>query len=112
VPVKVLPAGRRWSLLALLILVSGALAGCFSSKNSNERCDDVSEYQSSRSVPGVVVPDGLSAPSHSSVFVVPPAGAEAAGGDLSGDSAAVQPGAACLPRPPDFFRKDPAPAAK
>ena len=108
-----LPAGgRRWSLFVPVILAAFALAGCFSSKDPNEGCDDVSEYQSSRSVPGIVVPEALSVPSRSSAFVVPPAGAEAAGGDAPGASPAAQPGAACLPRPPDFFRKDPAPAAK
>jgi uncharacterized lipoprotein len=90
------------------ILAACALAGCFSSKDPNKGCDEVSEYQASRSVPGIVVPEGLSAPSHSSTFVVPPAGADAAGAAAP----APQPWAACLQRPPDFFRREPAPAAQ
>jgi len=113
VPCKFLPAGgRRWLLFGPLILAACGLAGCFSSKDPNEGCDDVSEYQASRSVPDIVVPDGLSAPGHSSAFVVPPATAAAAGGDVPGAAPAPQPRAACLPRPPDFFRRDPAPAAE
>jgi uncharacterized lipoprotein len=109
VPGTFLPAGRRrGSLLAALALLPVVLAGCFSAKNPDKDCDDVSEYQSSRSVPNIVVPEGLSTPTQSSTFVVPPA----AGGDAPGASPELQPGAACLSRPPDFFRKDPAPAAK
>jgi uncharacterized lipoprotein len=99
-------------LFGPLILAACVLAGCFSSKDPNKGCDDVSEYQASRSVPGIVVPEGLSAPSHSSTFVVPPAGATTAGGDAPGAASASQAWAACLPRPPDFFRREPAPAAK
>jgi len=104
VPATFLSAGRRL-LLAPLVLVCAALVGCFSSKDPNEGCDDVSEYQSSRSVPGIVVPEGLVAPSHSSAFVVPD-------GATSGDPEGARRGAACLARPPDFFSKDPAPAAR
>jgi uncharacterized lipoprotein len=106
VPGTFLSSGRRWLLPVSLALACAALASCFSAKDPNEGCDDISEYQASRSVPGIVLPEGLSAPNHSSSFVVPP------GGAMAGDPEAPQPGAACLSRPPDFFRKDPEPPAK
>jgi uncharacterized lipoprotein len=84
--------------------MAGSLPGCFSSKNPDEHCNDVSEYQGSRSVPGIVVPEGLAEPSRSTAFVVPPAAGDAA--ELA------ETGAACLSRPPDFFRRDPPPEAR
>lgn len=104
-----LPAGsasmgslsRQRGLVA--VIVAAVLAsGCFSAKDPNEGCDDVSEYQSSSTAPGIVVPEGMTAPNGTSTFRTPPApdGAEAA--------SAKVPGAACLARSPDFFRKDPA----
>ena len=83
-----------------LLLLSGALSGCFGGKNPDARCNDVSEYQRSGSVPDVVVPDGLVTPSRESAYLVPPA-------NPNGEAALMSRGAACLARPPDYFRKDP-----
>jgi len=88
----------RVAVFALIVL-SGALSGCFGGKNPDARCNDVAEYQLSGSVPDVVAPDGLVAPNRDSGYSVP-----AATGNAQVD------GAACLPRPPDYFRKE-APAA-
>jgi uncharacterized lipoprotein len=84
--------------LALLGLLGTALAGCFGGKNVDDRCDEVAEYQASRSVPGLQTPEGLVAPNRASGYAVPPA-AEA---ELKG--------AACLARPPPYFRPDPSAA--
>ncbi|MBL8200665.1 MAG: hypothetical protein JNK40_06815 [Chromatiales bacterium] len=85
--------------VVLLVLLSASLAGCFGgSKNVDARCNDVAEYQASRDVPGVQVPEGLVAPNRASVYVVPPA------------TEAELRGAACLARPPPYFRPDPAAA--
>jgi uncharacterized lipoprotein len=105
-PATVSPARwQRQAAIASLLLIAGTLAACFSSRGPDERCDEVSEYQASRSVPGLVVPDGLSAPGGASTYVVPPAGNAAAAGEANR-------GAACLARPPDFFRSEPEPTAK
>ena len=47
--------------VAVLALLAGSLAGCFGGKNVNERCDDLAEYQASRDVSGLKVPEGLAA---------------------------------------------------
>lgn len=84
----------RVSPVAVLVVLMGmALTGCFGGKASNARCDDVAEYQLARSVPLLVAPDGLLTPSHSSSYTIPPPGA----------SPEVD-GAACLSRPPDYFK--------
>lgn len=88
-------AGSRLVLLALL---GSALAGCFGSRNADDRCDEPAEYQASLNAPGVQVPEGLVAPSQASGYTVPPA----SGAELRG--------AACLARPPPFFRPEPAAA--
>ncbi|MEO8224361.1 MAG: hypothetical protein ABI661_06110 [Gammaproteobacteria bacterium] len=90
---------RKAACLGVLSL-SLALAGCFSAKDPNARCNDSSEYQEATSVPGITVPDGLAAPSQASSYAIAPASGSA---DVTG--------AACLARPPDYFRKDPAAAA-
>lgn len=94
--------GYRLPVLALLAgAVPLVLAGCFGAKKADdEHCNDVAEYQSSRSVPGVKVPDGLVTPGKGSGYAVPAPTAEAQ----------VQ-GAACLARPPGYFRKEAPPAA-
>lgn len=79
----------------MLALLAGSLAGCFGGKNVNDACDEVAEYQSSLDAPGLRVPEGLSAPGQASGYVVPPA----ADAELRG--------AACLARPPPYFRPDP-----
>ncbi len=79
-------------------MLAVSLAGCFRTKDVNARCDDVAEYQSARDVPGLKLPAGLAAPGQSSGYVVPPA----SGAELRG--------AACLARPPPYFRPEP-PAA-
>lgn len=92
------PAGSPLALLALLALVGSGLVGCFGSKNVNEGCDEVAEYQSSLNAPGIQVPDGLVAPGQASGYLVPPG----TGAELRG--------AACLARPPPYFRPDPSAA--
>jgi uncharacterized lipoprotein len=82
----------------LAVLLASSLAGCFGSKKVDERCDDVAEYQASRDASSIQTPEGLVAPSQSSGYVVPPA----SGAELRG--------AACLARPPPYFRPDPAAA--
>lgn len=91
----------RWSralVLAGLVLAGlvGGLTGCFGGKNPDARCNAVSEYQQATSIPLVVAPDGLTAPNRGSGYVVPPPVADAKVDE-----------AACLARPPDYFRKDP-----
>ncbi len=91
-----MPAGRALGASLALSLLCAALSGCFSAKDSNARCSDPSEYQKAGSVTGVVVPEGLAAPGQASSYTVPPA---ARSQEVAG--------AACLGRPPDYFRKDP-----
>ena len=86
----------RWSRVMILAGLVGGLTGCFGGKNPDARCNDVSEYQLATSLPLVVTPDGLAAPSRGSGYVIPPQVA-----------AAPVDGAACLARPPDYFRRDP-----
>ncbi len=88
----------RWSRALVLAALVGGLTGCFGGKNPDARCDDVSEYQLATSLPLVVTPDGLAAPNRGSGYVIPPQVADA-----------QVDGAACLARPPDYFRKDPGP---
>ncbi len=101
-PVSRSSLAHRVVTWAGMVILGGTLTSCFGGKNSAARCDDVEEYQLAGSVPLVVAPDGLTAPSRGSGYVVPPPGA----------SPEVE-GAACLARPPDYFRQDPAaPPAK
>ena len=86
----------RCKLLALAIL-AGAMAGCFGGKNPDARCNEVEQYQSAGTVPLVVAPDGLTAPPRGSGYAIP----------VPGANPQVD-GAACLARPPDYFRIDPA----
>jgi len=88
-------AGARPLLLALL---GSALAGCFGGKDVKDACNQVAEYQASVDASGIQVPDGLAAPDKGSGYVVPP-----------GTGVELQ-GAACLARPPPYFRPEPAPA--
>lgn len=88
--------------LFVLVVLGGALTGCFGGKNPDARCNEVAEYQLSGSVPDVVAPDGLVAPDRESGYLVPAAGANP-----------EVDGAACLARPPEYFRQEPAaPPAK
>lgn len=87
----------------ILVVLSGALSGCFGGKNPDARCKDVAEYQLSDSVPLVVAPDGLVTPNRESGYSVTAAVAKA-------EAELLARGAACLERPPDYFRKDPAAA--
>jgi len=80
----------------VLAVLAGGLTGCFGGKNPDARCDAVSEYQRATSIPLVVAPDGLTVPNRGSSYVIPPQAADA-----------QVDGAACLARPPDYFRKDP-----
>jgi uncharacterized lipoprotein len=84
------------SALVTLVAVSVALPGCFGGKNPDARCNDVEQYRSASTVPLVVAPDGLTAPARGSGYAVPEPGSS---GDVDG--------AACLARPPDYFRSDP-----
>ena len=85
---------------ACATLVGVTLAGCFGgSKSVDDRCNELAEYQESRSGAPLVIPDGLKAPAQVGTYTVPPA-----------DSEEPVPGAACLARPPKYFREDPAPA--
>lgn len=91
--------GPRRLPLILVSLLASALAGCFGgAKNVDERCNDVAEYQASRTAPGVQVPEGLAAPGKGTTYAVPP------------DAGADVKGAACLARPPPYFRPEPAAA--
>lgn len=89
------PAALR---LGLVALAAAALAGCFGGKDTKNRCDEPAEYQASTSVPGLTTPEGLAAPARASGYTLPPA----TGAELRG--------AACLARPPPYFRPE-APAA-
>ncbi|MCL4721139.1 MAG: hypothetical protein KJ041_04130 [Gammaproteobacteria bacterium] len=81
------------------VFVALTLSGCFSRSSTEERCaGKVEEYQASGSVPGIVIPPGLSAPASGQTFQVPG----------TGDTRAP-PDAGCLSRPPAFFRREPAP---
>lgn len=87
-----------WPTAVVLALLGCSLAGCFGgNKNVNARCDDPSEYQASRNLPGITVPEGLVAPSQATTFDIPP-----------GTEGVAVKGAACLARPPPFFRPEPA----
>ena len=85
--------------LVALAVLGCSVTGCFGGKNPDGRCNEVAEYQLSGSVPDLVVPDGLVAPNRESGYSVP-----AAGANPEAD------GAACLARPPEYFRQEP-PAA-
>jgi uncharacterized lipoprotein len=102
----VAPAGSDWCRALLIAGLCTALGGCFSAKNPNARCDDPSEYQESTGVAGLKVPEGLETPSQASGYAVPPAPAPQ-GQPPAGPAV---PGAACLARPPAYFRQDPATA--
>ena len=80
----------------IIISVTGLLlGGCFFSRNTAD-CRSVQEYQESVAVNPVVVPPTLSAPDQSSKLVIPK------------EPLPTRPlaeTAACLARPPDYFRK-------
>ena len=78
------------------VLLALPLAGCFGSKDLDARCNDVSEYQASRDVAPVVAPPNLKLPAQTSGYGVPP------------DPGKAADGAACLARPPRYFRDAPA----
>ena len=94
-------------LVAALAL---CLSACFSSGNPDKHCRDISEYQAQRSTTGIVTPEGLAMPDHTSSYTLPPEPAPATGASAAGNKALS--GATCLARPPDYFRKDPAAPAK
>jgi uncharacterized lipoprotein len=81
--------------LGLAVLCGAGLAGCFGTRNPDDRCADVAEYQGSSEAAPVVAPAGLQLPSQTSGYTVPPA----PGPDPKW--------AACLSRPPAYFRPDP-----
>ena len=91
------PAPGAALALGLLAL---PLAGCFGTKDLNARCNDVSEYQASVDAPPVVAPPNLKLPAQTSGYGVPPEAGKAAAG------------AACLARPPRYFRDAPAATAQ
>ena len=94
-----------------MVALALSLGACFSSGDPDKHCRDVSEYQAQRSVTGLVTPEGLAAPNHTSSYTLPPQSAPPAAGAAEAGTGAL-PGATCLARPPDYFRKDPAAAAK
>ena len=59
-------------------------------------CKSVQEYQSSGGIKPVVVPPDLNAPDASATLVIP---------NASPPAQPLSDNAACLPKPPDYFRK-------
>ena len=96
---------RRAGLLAAAVL-GVALSGCFSARDPDAHCSDPEEYQTSSSVPDVTAPEGLATPNRTSGYGIPALAAKSGSGEANPGAG----GAACLARPPDFFRKDPATA--
>lgn len=84
--------------LFVLCLVPVLVGGCFWRKPAEEpRCVESREYQKSRTVTGITVPEDLDAVGENSGLVIPEATGEAADGR-------------CLDLPPDYFRKEDAAA--
>ncbi len=79
------------------LLAAGLLAGCFGGKSVDDRCNEPAEYQASAELPGIQVPEGLKAPGQVTSYTLPPGPVR----DV--------PDAACLARPPAYFRTEPAP---
>lgn len=76
---------------ALLLVAATGLAGCFGGKPPT--CDKPREYQQSRSIAPLSVPEGLDTPDRNTTFTIPPA---------TTPDDAVPPGT-CLDQPPDYF---------
>ena len=80
-----------WSGLAVAALVSG-LSGCFASGQPS--CDKQQEYQESKGIEPLQVPDGLDEPDRSAGLSIP---------ERSPDARDREKGAPCLQSPPDYF---------
>lgn len=82
---------RRFAVVVAAML----LGGCFFRRDTSD-CRSVEEYQASVAVNPVVVPSTLSAPDESAKLVIPK---EPLPAQPLADTAA------CLAKPPDYFRK-------
>ena len=86
----------RRNALTLIPFAGILLAGCFFG-GGTQRCHKPQEYQSSRSIEPIDIPEGLNAPDESTKLVIPP-------GDLQRQP--VPKGEPCLEKPPDYFATD------
>jgi hypothetical protein len=88
---RIKPAGHRGAIIAMAVL----LGGCFFRHDASD-CRSVQEYQQSVGVQPVAVPSGLSVLDKSARLAIPSAPAPAK---------PLAEAAACLAKPPDYFRK-------
>jgi pilus assembly protein FimV len=93
--------GRARALLPVVVVVATTLGGCSWGRSAPD-CRSVEEYQDSQDLPPVRVPEGLSKPEEPNRLKIP-------AGPAPQQPLAAN--AACLPRPPDYFRKTPPGAA-
>ena len=77
--------------LLTVLLLSCLLAGCFFGGRS-KKCNKPQEYQESRSVGGIEVPDDLDRPRRAPMEIPP----------VSGDTNQRPPSAPCLEEPPSY----------
>lgn len=81
--------------LIVVVVTVMVLGGCFFRRDTSD-CRSTQEYQQSIAVSSVMVPPTLSAPDESTKLVIPP---EPRPAQPLADTAA------CLAKPPDYFRK-------
>jgi hypothetical protein len=93
--------GRALALVAVVVLAATTLGGCSWGRSAPD-CRSVEQYQDSQDLPPVRVPEGLSKPEEPNRLKIP-------AGPAPQQPLAAN--AACLPRPPDYFRKTPPGAA-
>jgi uncharacterized lipoprotein len=80
-------------VLIFVLAAASLLAGC--SHDGGLRCEDVSRYASSVSVPPLRVPDDLTVPDESDSLLIPDA-------TSAEDGAATQ----CLEAPPSYYEQN------
>jgi hypothetical protein len=77
-------------------IAAGLLVGGCSFWRSETNCKSVQEYQSSADIKPVVIPQGLDPPDASGKLVIP---------NAPPPTQPLSENAACLAKPPDYFRK-------
>ncbi len=86
--------------MVMVAFCGTVLAGCSWFGSKAPECKSIEEYQSSANLPPVTVPPGLNRPDEPGVLKIP-------AGPLPAEP--LSDNAACLARPPDYFKKAPPP---